>query len=142
MGSDCKTGSSTGICHRWFCRLWCCSHPGSAHKCRPREHFSPGFASWHPWGKLNAQHRRSPALVWRALPIKPRGMFGPRPFLFLPPFPLPLPFVGAVAGLTGVLDLVRLDGWAAGFGAGRSGCMTSMAMAEGGNSLQDEPTPC
>ena len=108
----------------------------------PREHFSPGFASWHPWGKLNAQHRRSPALVWRALPIKPRGMFGPRPFLFLPPFPLPLPLVGAVAGLTGVLDLVRLDGWAAVSVLASQAVMTSMAMEEGGNSLQDGLTLC
>ena len=88
----------------------------------PREHLSPGFASWHPCGKLNAQQRRSPALVWRALPIRPRGMFGPRPFLFLPPFPLPLPLDGAGAGFTGVLDLVRLGAGAAGFTAGFSGC--------------------
>ena len=109
----------------------------------PSEHFSPGFASWHPWGKLNAQHRRSPALVWRALPIKPRGMFGPRPFLFLPPFPLPF----ALGGCSGrphwhpgscPLELVgqRVSVLAS------QAAMISMAMAEGGNSLQDGLTLC
>ena len=117
LGSRCKIGSTTWVCQRWFCRLWACSHPGSAHKCTPLEHLSPGFASWHPCGKLNAQHRRSPALVCKALPIRPRGMFGPRPFLFFPPLPFPLPFEGPGLVLTDVLDLARLGVGAVGFAA-------------------------
>ena len=99
----------------------------------------PGCKICHRWSASCGAVRTQAQYTGDALPIKPRGMFGPRPFLFLPPFPLPLPVVGAVAGLTGVLDLVRLDGWVAGFGAGFSGCM---AMVEGGNSLQGELTLC
>ena len=99
----------------------------------------PGCKICHRWSASCGAVRTQAQYTGDALPIKPRGMFGPRPFLFLPPFPLPLPVVGAVAGLTGVLDLVRLDGSVAGFGAGFSGCM---AMVEGGNSLQGELTLC
>ena len=47
-------------------------------------------------------------------------MLGPRPFLFLPPLPLPFGAPGLARG--GVLDLVRLGAGAVGLAAGLSGC--------------------
>ena len=48
--------------------------------------------------------------------MSPRGMFGPRPLLDLPPLPFPFPLAGGdVFPFGGVRDLVRF-GVAAAFG--------------------------